>query len=327
MINGSYYSNVTKVANSIRKSKNLAGKEVKIKVEKDKEGNDIYVVLLISNNLSNFDMDVADAIYTMYKKKKAIITPTGVLRILSGDDTQALKKGYNKKAIIESIEKLRNTTIDIECKQQMENRGETIEYFGGYSFLHVDDYTIGEKYKINYYKKKEMVDRNTYYEEFFMPLYGYMEVLRHAIGFPPNILDVKGYLEGKNSEVKFTNSIENIQIKRYLIRRLEIKRRRMNGKIDEKSEEKIVYYYHSHKKDGGEEGMFSQLDIQETNYATKDSWKHKRQNVHNKVIQILEVYKEMGYIQNYDIYKTSKGMFYGVVIVGSIQNPHELTII
>lgn len=322
MIEGSYFSNNTKVANLIRKNNLPLEEEIPIIVEKDKQTKDpIIVTLLISNNLSNFDMDVADAIYTMYKEKIVTITPSGVLRVLSGDARQAAKKGYNKELIVESIDKLGNTIIDIECSEQMKRRKEPIEYIGGYPFLNVVKSEQGEKYYIKQYGEKDKVDKTTYYEEkFFMPLYGYMEILKQVIAFPQVLLDSSSVSDG----MRMNNSIENIQIKRYLIRRLEIKRRRIKDKKDEELIEKIVYYYPSHKKGGGEGGLFSFLNLRETDFAKGGSWKHKRQNVHNKVMQILTIYKKMGYIQDVEVYKANRGMFYGVIIKGPIENPYEI---
>lgn len=315
MTKGTNYSNITKVANIIRKHNDLAGVERRIHVEKDKDENPVYITLYISQNLSNFDMDVADAIYTLYKEKVTAITPTKVLRGLSGDLKQAAKIGYNKDCIIDSIDKLCETKIEIECSAQMKNRGESIEYLGGYSFLVATKSAKGDKYEIKQYTDNEKVDKRTYYENFFMPLYGYMEILRQVADFPAILLNPMNGVH---------NSIENIQIKRYLIRRLEIKRYQIDTKSDENLSEKIVYYYPSHRKGGGEEGMFPLLNISERNYETKDSWKHKRQNVHAKVVAILKRYKELGYIKGYKIYKTTRGLLYGVIIEGKLQNPYEL---
>ncbi len=315
MIKDSNYSNTTKIANIIRKHNDLAGVERSIYVEKDGDKKPVYVTLLISQNLTNFDMDVADVIYTLYKKKVTTITPTKVLRGLSGDPKQVAKIGYTKDRIIECIDKLCKTEIDIECHQQMINRGEPIEYLGGYPFLVATKSAKGDKYEIKRYAENGKVDKKTYYENFFMPLYGYMEILRQVVDFPSVLLNP---VNGIN------NSIENIQIKRYLIRRLEIKRYQIDTKADENLSEKIVYYYPSHNKGGGVAGMFPLLNISKKNFESKDSWKHKRQKTHDKVVVILDQYKELKYIDNYEINKAGRGMLYGVTIEGQIHNPYEL---
>ena len=314
-----YYSNITKIAGLLRNDHNLAGNQVIPVLVGNKNDINIITEFRISKNFSNFDCDVADAIYTIYQNGYGSFTPGQILRVLSGDDKQTIVKGYNKKRIIDSINLLRSTMIEIDCSQEMQSRGIKVEHIGEASFLAVEKIIKNDKYEMQLRENYSIV-KTEKYADFFMPLYGYAEMLHQFCSFHKPLL----YSESAAERLRISNTIENIQIKRYLIRRLDKVRNANQRYWDAKDGTRllhpaayksaclfkdfttIIYERESHNAGGGTVGMLASLGIYKREDGTKDAWRHKRHKVHHIVLQFLEYYKEIGYIKSYEVINGEK---------------------
>lgn len=297
------YSNNTKIANEIRKYDNLTGYVNVVDVGRDRGKLESQYV--ITENLTCFDCDVADAIYTIRKNGYETFTPGVVLRVMSGDNKQTITKDHKKKEIIYSIEKMRQTEITIKCTDEMRARGQKSndeEFILTGKFLQICELDKGEKHQIDWINKS-------------MPLYKYAEFNSQMITFPMYLLTYQSSIKGQ----KISNTKENILIKRYLIRRIEIMRNQ-NNRLNIKN---ISYDRKSHKT-GNTVGMFADIGIRETDYKSKDSWKHKRHSIHKTVTKILECYKTIDYIEDYKVNTDTRGRILGVQILGKINDPWEL---
>lgn len=249
----------------------------------------------LSSPLSCFDCDVADAVYTLLSKsKRTSFSVRHVLQSLSGDGRQTLTE-QKKRAITESIERMRDTILFIQCEKEMQNR-ETrqkkalsgIKTFQGY-FLNV-----------RLENGKYVFEKNG---DPPMPLYAYGEKTNQMISFPSRLLHVFR-ADGR----KLSDTGDAVCIKRYLIRRLEILRnKRSRG---DKGFQSISF-----REDRELASLLKLYD----HYPSKESRVQKRRRLRTTVLQVLSYYKQIGYIQDYQVSHQS------VSIIGKIENPWKLS--
>lgn len=274
-----FYINNTKLADEIRKGV-PAGKRLSCEVFKG-----TITEYEISSPLSYFDCNVADAIYTLYKSNHRWFSSGQVLRVLSGDRKQTITK-QKKKEITDSIERLRAAVIEIDCTAEMGIRatepvveGEKQVIQGPFLFA---DKIGDDKYRF---------DRTT--AVLPLPLYQYGELTKQMIRFPDRLLTVY------DSSKKISDTMENISIKRFLIRRLEVirhpsgSRRTADGGL-KRSRMRLISFQES-----GE--IFSKIGVSPTAFQSKpvSAWNQKRRNVRQTVTKILDYYQQIGYITGY----------------------------
>lgn len=265
--------NNTKIANEIRKIKNLAGSYRQINVGSEK--NKIIAAYGISENLSCFDMVVADAAYTLQVSGFENISAGQVMRVMSGNMNQSLSAAKKEK-VEESMHKLMETMMLIDCQQEVLARG------------HIDKDSGPKIYRR--FLPCEEISKKKYRFTGELPLYEYAEISGQMIAAPIVLLqnpDVEGVI---------SDTWENVLIKRYLLQWLEIMKHEntYNGR-------KIIYFRRAHGGDEMYAGMLPQLDINRSDYASASSWNRKIGKVHEVVTKILDGYKKMGYIEGYSV--------------------------
>ena len=273
----------TKVANKLRHGAFGEGNRCKVM-----PGIFTEYDLLSDGPLSCFDCDVADAVYTLLsKQRRDSFTAGQVLRALSGDGRQTLT-AQKKHSITQSIERLRSARIAIRCEAEMLERGG--ESPGPRSFE-------GPFLRVREEGSRYVFERGADPE---MPLYAYGEKTGQMISFPQELLCVQA--GGR----KLSDSAETILIKRYLIRRLEILRNKQK------------------KKEGGfrvisfqEDGDLAAL-LRISRLPSKEAQAQKLRRVQASVLQILEYYRQTGYIRDF---KKSRR---NVIILEEVQNPWKL---
>ena len=303
------YCSNTKIANTIRERDDLCGNCNRINVGgPNKQMENTFA---ITKTLSCFDCDVADAIYTLYRNGYSTFTPGQVLRTMSGDYKQTITV-QKKKDIIDSINKLRKTEIMITCEEEFRVRKQKFDGENAYELE--GKYLLAtwhEKAKCFEMKKELPL-------EVLMPLYRYTELNTQMISFPINLLSC-----GDSSGEKISNTKENILIKRYLIRRIEIMRvkgeRKTNNNII-KRDRSIIYVRRSHKE-RKDVGLLPTIGVYDTKTKSELYWKRKIHNVHETVKKILDYYCAIGYIEGYEEVRGDYNRITGVQIVGEIENP------
>lgn len=277
----------TKVANEIRQGISGDGNRCEV-------FSDVYTTYDLSDPLSCFDCDVADAIYTLLSKnKQESFSVRHVLQSLSGDERQTLTE-QKKLEITNSIERLRDTIIIIQCEEELRRREikqkkppSGIQVFQG-QFLNVRQ----ENGKYFFEKDGDPP----------MPLYAYGEKTNQMISFPNRLLHIL-HAGGR----KLSDTEDAICVKRYLIRRLEILR--------------------SKQKRGG--SGFQSISFREDrelvsllklydHCSSKESRAQKLRKLRTTVLQVLSYYKQIGYIQNYQAARQY------VEIIGKPQSPWDL---
>lgn len=295
------YINNTKIANEIRAEKAKTNSSNECIISSRDQDKKIVTTYKITKSLSRFDCDVADAVYSIYKRGASEISLRSILHELSGDNSQTLNQSY-KNEIESSLNKLISTDIEINCTEEMRERkviGEDeFKSFSG-KFLHL---ISSDKKKGHYYFKPRTPLK------MIMPLYAYAESARQIIRFPSYLL---------NLQKAVSDTKENITIKRFLIQRFEIIRNDKNNfKI--KNNIKKIKCSISVDKTGGESiCSYCGVNISSSDYKSETAWKNKYKTVQKNVVKILRFYKKSGYINFFS--EDDNG-----AVVGNISNPFEL---
>jgi len=321
MVNDQIYFNNCFVANDIRKNgdsgffelnvgergkKNkVLAVQYKLEVNKfcDTEDNN----LPYHNQLTYYDMVVADAIYTLENNGHTSFKTGQILRIMSGNNKQTITK-EKRKAIEMSILKLSSTYFWINCTSHIN---------AIYGAKRMGPETIYEGKFLDIVK---MSEQNSIVN-IRMPLYRYAAYVRQIIPVPIELL------RHQKANQKLQDTDEVVLIKRYLLHRLEVMRYGGNKMINRT----ISYCRLSHaspSETGGrkEVGLMPEIGIQRSDY-TPASYKNKKSKVHNQIIKILENWVDLGYLVANEVkppYVIKHGYnksIEGIVISGKIIDP------
>lgn len=295
------YINNTKIANEIRTGKAKINCINNCVISARNQGAETVTNYTISKPLSRFDCDVADAIYSIYKRDEDKLSLRSILHELSGDKNQTLNQSF-KDEIENSINKLSSTKIEIDCTGEMRERGvinenETKSFSG--KFL---DIIPSDKKQGHYYFKPRTPLRK------FMPLYGYAEAATQVIRFPSSLLNL-------NKTVSDTK--ENITIKRFLIQRFEIIRNDNNNFKMKNNMKKIKCSLIVDRTGGESLCSYCGVNISSNDYQSVSAWKNKYRTVQKNVAKILNYYKKAGYIDYFSADASGSS-------VGNIYDPFEL---
>lgn len=291
-INRAFINN-TKIANELRKSKNINTNGF-YRIDVGEKGKAVEVLYSIDTRLTYFDLAVADAVYTLWKNGFDKIAITQVMRVLSGNEEQVLT-APKKKEIESSIEKMSKTLFKINWAKEKDARGITR---GSYEEEFARSFLPCKKIGTKYYLTEKM------------PLYEYGEMNGQMISFPLSLL--KTFEKGSGQSKSDTTEL--VLIKRFLVQRIEVLQHKNRF-----NENKIVYLRRAH---GGSEkyvGLLPLLDILPTNYIDGDEaygeQKKRRiiDRVHKSVCDILDNFVKQNYIKGYAIEKDG-GRVYGVML-------------
>lgn len=163
-------------------------------------------ITLSTNNITQFDIAVMDAAYTIMCAGYMVITAEWITKVLSGNPDHKITP-QKIGAIRKSIDKLRSIHIKIDCKDEINARRDTkdkIDKFVYESYLLPLD-KIEAIYEAN---GKEIVA----YPVLTKPaLYRYAEIMHQIIDVPAELLDTHN---------EFHDTEEAILIKRYVIKRV-----------------------------------------------------------------------------------------------------------
>lgn len=295
------YINNTKIANEIRTGKAKTDCVNSCVVSARNQEEKTVTEYEITKKLTRFDCDVADAVYSIYKRGEAELSLRSILHELSGDNSQTLNQSF-KDEIENSIKKLTSTEIKIDCTAEMRERNviteNEIKIFSG-RFLEI---IPSDKKQGHYYFKPRTPLRK------FMPLYAYAEAATQVIRFPSSLL----YLSKAVSDTK-----ENITIKRFLIQRFEIIRNDNNNFKMKNNMKKIKLSLNIDKTGGESTCSYCGVDISSNDYQSVSAWKNKYRTVQKNVVKILNYYRKAGYIDYFSADSTGSS-------VGNIYNPFEI---
>ncbi len=266
------YMNNTKIANEIRKG----GTSGACAVFKDK-GENVITTYELSEALTAYECNVADAIYSLYRAKQKTFTPDMVLRALSGNFGQTMSQDRRKKTT-EIIEKLRRVEISIDYAKEKEKRKQGQKWGEDSSFGKKKFLFVGRKG--NEYVFQEGVP---------LPLYYYGELTRQIISVPSQRLSMKD--EGGNR--RLSDTVEHINLKRFLIRRIEVAGYRNDPNSNERNKMRNNMRQISFQEGSN---LLAELRLEAKNSADKQ----KLRRLYEAAKKILDYYKETGYIEGYE---------------------------
>lgn len=257
--------NNSKIANAIKKYDNLTGARniISVSTRGAKVTKDVQFV--IKDNLTVFDMAIADAIYSLKMQGEKKFTARKILKIMSGDEAISVCK-ERKYQIEERIDRLMENEIYIDCREEA-NENILPRYQGNF----INAIKEGNGYKI--------LEDNPF------PLYAYAEAKRHIITIPWELLNYQT-IEGREKNDRIVNSNENILLKYYLLQQLEIVRNKKN-KVNEK------IFSLKNKKD-----IYKILEINEEVF-TEESLTNKIRDIYRRTELLFEYWKRLGYIVEY----------------------------
>ncbi len=279
-----------------------------------------------------FDMMVADAVYSLWKADVEVISPLDVYRVMSGDSDRILPSA-RREEIIASIDKLASVYIDIRCEAEMlERDNDKVEFIDG-SFLPCEKWESNEKDRT--FVKYRLTEK--------MPLYEYAEYTKQMIALPLDILDINLKPQGAEAAKarKAKNDTEEVvMLKHILLRRIEIMRNEKNGQ----KERRISLIRRESTGEGKYTGILPLMGISRDYrkpgekekrengatgkghkkvYYTASAWIHKKEQIAGHIKNILEHYKNIGYIENYQLEEREKELK-NIQILGNIGNPDDV---
>lgn len=277
------YMGIAYVSNVLRKGRVRPGEWVECPVAKGDDGASVVTRFRLTAEVTSFDMCVADAVYSLYKDGKKGFSLGGLLHALSGDDRQTATKQW-KELLTESVGRLTAAEIAIECAEEHKRRsvngpGMKDAYSG--PFL-----AAGPEGK----------DRWRFTgQEAPLPLYQYEEQIHQIIRFPLPLMAVE-----KPDGGKLRDSAENIQIKRFLIRRVEVVR---NGKAKRYRMNAVRYL-------SSGEGLFYELGLDPE--GGRAEFRRRYLAAHETVKTVLDHFRRIGYIRGWSLMDEKDGLPGGV---------------
>ena len=246
-------------------------------------------------NITPLDAAIMDAVYTLYCNGSNVFTAENVARVMAADYKGSHKiSDYRIQTIVSSLKKLASIRITIDCTDE-------------YHVRKVQDIPK-DRIKLTTYllplEEIEVISGNQKrlhgYRLLKKPaLYQYAETVKQIMAVPIELLQIPG---AENTE-------EMILLKRALITKIELLR---NAKNNVKNNYISYLYYDA--KTGQQNGLFIAAGINPAD-NTPAGWKNKRSKLHKRVCLILDRYKQIGYIQGYDVRKLGEKKVIGVKII------------
>lgn len=294
------YLNNSKVANYISTQNNLFSNTLQLTTMPRKN---IFVTVdlsadenlaLSSPNITQYDMAVMDAVYTLLVNGAVAFTPEMVVRIMSGNFEQDVKP-QKSGAVTKSLRKLSLIRISIDCTSELRARkkiekDQSVKLTSYLMPLREVDIRSANHQTIM--KGFQLLEKPV--------LYTYAELVKQIIDVPTELLEI--------NEISDTDSV--IVIKRALIRRIEQMRNRKNHMDND-----IIRYERYDPTTGTKKGFFVMLGFDEAKYKNANQWKKKKSSLNKIITTILAEFTKEKYIAGYEVVKEGKQKVIGVKII------------
>ncbi len=192
--------NSTMVAQLLRRGEVKPGEARRVRPIKD-----AWLTFSVSGALTSFDIDVADALYTLHSRRSRRFTLRHLCAVLTGDEgidipVRGEAKGL-KADVLESLRRLTGAGISIQCGDELEGRGLPRRDFEG-PMLSLE--TLEPMWR---YRMPEALEEA-------LPLYAYALAVKQLRYFELDCLHAVGANGRKRSDTR-----DNVQIKRFLVRK------------------------------------------------------------------------------------------------------------
>lgn len=253
---------------------------------------------LSNPNVTQYDLAVMDAAYTILKNGRDSFTPEMIVRIMAGNmdlDVTPQKKA----AVTRSLNKLRHIDITIDCTEEFRAR----KLIGkDDKDLILSSYLMPlEKISFTPAFHKEKIEGFRFIKE--PVLYTYAESVKQIIDAPTELLEM--------TNVNMTDDF--IILRDYLLKRIATMKNPKNHR-----ESKRITYEWTDKKDGKIKGLLPDLGYtKEYQEIHSSNWRRKKSEIHKSVLVILDNFKEKEFIEGYEVIISDAGRktIYGVDIV------------
>lgn len=250
----------------------------------------------LSRTLSCFDCDVADAVYAYCRHESIPCTfsLSQILQELTGEKSMTLTKEKALK-LQESLQKLATTDILLDGTEEMRGRKRAIigeedtwTYCGPMLALQ----TEGQRYLGETPNDLEAAPSYTIADRNEMPMFRYMAVTSQVVAFPKELLHVRKVKTDGNPGRAMSNTWDMIQLKRYLLRKLEV----MRG--SHKSYRMNVIHFGKSTAGGG---IYEALGVDKRPYSSETAKKNKLRSIREDTEAVLQYYKSIGYIKDFRV--------------------------
>ncbi len=249
--------------------------------------------LSASKRITQYDMEIMNAAYTLYNSGYKIFTIDMLAHVLSGNDKQNVTDKKRKK-IKKSIEKLQLIRISIDCTEEYNKRLKNPkDKLAKYIY---DDYLLPtQKVTAQYTANGKLT---TAYIICNKPvLFEYAEFTHQIIDLPAYLLNTQDY---------FKDSDEAILLKRLVIKRILLIKSK--NKLD--SNKLSLYWRDSAGKMGG---LFASLDYEPIQTR---QWAKKKENLLYVVKGTLQSLVDKGLIRGFEPYRKDDSTNPSVPITG-----------
>lgn len=276
-----FFMNNCKIANELRKYRDLAGyiNRTVVSGEKVKNPSDAadYADYVISQNLTYLDMVVSNAAYSLmkYTSGQASFTAETIGCIMAGN-LQGRVAPARQAELERRLQKLAETKIYILAEHDHQVEQDLYEGI----FLPIVWEQSGKRLRFHFLPEKQM------------PLYQYGEDHRQILKVPfYRLLD-----EGKGGQypiVHLNNNNQTLLLRHYLIQELEVLRYQGNKR------DKTPIHLLRKDDEGNEWGLLWILGLSEAPAgSTKKNLKATARTVQNTICQLLDNWEKTGYLES-----------------------------
>lgn len=258
--------NNTKIANSIRRNRDLPGYRLSVTVSRRGAPKPIHAYFVLTQDLGYWDMAVADAIYSLLQEGKRHFTPRAVLAAAAADPGITVPAG-RRQQICSSIDRLIHTEIFISCHEERETSPELQPRYGG-AFLRAA--VDGKGYR--------------FLDDAPMPLYAYAEAKRQLITVPAPVM---GYTR-EQPDCRLVNNNATILLRHYLLHELELVRN-PNNRLAER-----IFYFRGKQS----EALWAALEV-DVQSMSAESRSNLSRELYRKAVALMEGWTEVGYLRSF----------------------------
>jgi len=243
--------------------------------------------------LTQYDLTVLDAIYTIQCAGYNVFTPEWVYMVMANDPSSRLTK-EKARSLEESFEKLRNINIAIDCHEEFQSRrgDKWKEHEGIYESCLLPIKNVSAIHKLNGKKV------GAYMLDGVSALYQYSSEIDQVVNIPVEVFRSSG---------NRANREEGILIRRFVVKRV-AQIVNDNGL----SSNRISLGWHDTKTGMGK-GMLASLGYSVANF---NSWRDKKSKILKVVTGTLDVMAKNNAISGYRVYREGNSSSRAVGVSG-----------
>ena len=239
-------------------------------------------ITLSNDNITQYDLAVMDAAYTIMCQGPMLITPEWILRVMSGNLKQKLSE-QKIEEVQASIRKLQGVRIKVDCTAeynafQLQKGKEPVDCWTYESYL----LPLG-KIEARYEANGRLVTAYTVLEK--PALYRYAEMNHQIVDVPAYLLETQSH---------FSDTDEAVLIKRYVIKRVAqiVKANKLKGN-------KISFLWYD-KNEKEQRGLFSELGYKPERTS---AWRKKKGKINDIVKGTLKTLVDAKAISSFEEYR------------------------